>query len=101
MLKERGLEVGAEGEDAGEDGIGELDEDARVEAHSGLGDGAGREELAAEQPKEERRGLLGWFGGGDKRPPARSAQDEGRHSRAERAAKPRASQGDAEVTQVI
>ncbi|KAH8059831.1 hypothetical protein JL720_13760 [Aureococcus anophagefferens] len=27
---ERGLEVGAEGEDAGEDGVGELDEDARV-----------------------------------------------------------------------
>ena len=48
MLKERGLEVGAEGEDAGEDGVGELDEDALVEALAGLGDGAGRDDLAAE-----------------------------------------------------
>ena len=56
-LKERGLEVGAEGEDAGEDVVGELDEDALVEALAGLGDGAGRAELAAEL--EERRVAVG------------------------------------------
>ena len=43
-----GLEVGAEREDAGEDVVWEFDEDALVETNAGIGDDAGREELAAQ-----------------------------------------------------